>query len=344
MVEKQTLGRTGVAVSEFALGTGPLGGFPRKPVDDETARATLAAAWDSGIRFFDTAPWYGLGMAEHRLGRFLRSQPRESFVLSTKVGRLLNPPAAPRQFRSETFWSTPLPYTWHFDYTRDGVLRSFEDSLQRLGMNRIDLLLVHDIERGAHGSDAAVQARYDELDSGGGFAALTHLRESGVIDGIGVGLNEVGAVRPFLERFDVDFVLLAGRYTLLDQSALEEAYPACQEGGVAVIAAAVFNTGILAVGSVPDATFENEAPSPQIRERVEQLAQICTRYDLELPAAALRFPRLHESVCTVLGGAAHPQEVLRNVALFHSQIPDEFWAELREQGLLGEGVPLASQR
>jgi D-threo-aldose 1-dehydrogenase len=343
-IQKRTLGRTGVEVSELALGTGPLGGFPGKPVDEETAQETLAAAWDCGIRFFDTAPWYGLGMSEHRLGRFLRSQPRDSFVLSSKVGRILEAPETPRRFRPETFWSTPLPYRWHFDYRRDAILRSFEDSLQRLGLNRVDFLLVHDIERGAHGSDPAVAARYEELDSGGGFAALEQLRDSGVIDGIGVGLNEVDAVGPFLERFEVDFVLLAGRYTLLDQSALKEAYPACQERGVAIIAAAVFNTGILAAGSIPGATFENEVAPQQIREQVEHLRETCTRYGVELPAAALHFPRLHESVCTVLAGAAHPQEARQNVQLFNCKIPDELWVELRHQGLLGDGVPRASQQ
>lgn len=344
LLPEQTLGRTGIRVTELGLGTGPFGGFATNPIDDETAQSTLEAAWQAGIRFFDTAPWYGLGMSEHRVGLFLRSKPRNSFILSTKVGRLLRAPEHPDGFVPDSAWSTPLPYEWRFDYRRDGILRSYEDSLQRLGLNRVDLLLIHDLEEGAHGSPEAVAARFDELDGGGGFSALTELRDSGAIGGIGVGLNEAEAVVAFLDRFDIDTVLLAGRYTLLDQSALESAYPACVSRGVAVIAAGVFNSGVLATGPGAAATYEYEPAPSAVAKQVADLAKICEEHDVELAAAAVRFPLLHEAVSAVVVGAADPHEIQQDAAWLSAEIPTELWAALREHAFGAEQAPHVTPR
>ena len=337
---ERDLGTTGVRVTEMGLGCGPLVGFAGCPVDDDTAHATLSTAWDAGVRYFDTAPWYGLGMSEHRVGRFLRSKPRSSYVLSTKVGRLVSRPAKPASFRPTAFWANALPFEWRFDYRRDAVLRSYEDSLQRLGVNRTNLVLIHDIELGAHGSAEALEARFDELDGGGGFGALEELRASGSIDAIGIGLNQAEAVRPFLERFDVDVVLLAGCYTLLESSALEEALPTCAERGISVVAGGVFNSGILATGIVPDATFDYRVASPEIVERVRRLIEVCKRHGVELGAAALRFPLAHDAVVAVIPGAATPGEVRENAAHLAQAIPDEFWVDLQREALLPLDVPV----
>ena len=186
-VGTRRLGLTAIDVTALGFGCGPLGGHVGRPVDDATAEATLEAAWEAGVRYFDTAPWYGLGMSEHRVGRMLRGRPRDSFVVSTKVGRVVARPPRPRDYTPKTFWSSALPFDWHFDYRRDAVLRSFEDSLQRMGLNRVDILLVHDLERRAHGSDEATEARMQELDAGGGFAALAELRAQGGSAGSGSG-------------------------------------------------------------------------------------------------------------------------------------------------------------
>ena len=213
---RRALGATEVRVTELGFGSGPLGGFPGRPVDDLAARATLEAAWDAGIRYFDTAPWYGLGMAEHRVGELLRSKPRDA-IRARHQGRARPQPSRPPAPSTATTGPSALPFTCRFDYSRDGVLRSFEDSLQRLGLARVDVLLIHDLEAGAHGE--ALQERRDELDGGGGFAALCELRASGAVGAIGAGLNEPAGAAALLERFELDVLLLA--------RALHAAAPGC---------------------------------------------------------------------------------------------------------------------
>ena len=316
-------------------------------MDDPTADATLEAAWDVGVRYFDTAPWYGLGMSEHRVGRFLRTKPRSSFVLSTKVGRVITRPPAPMDFRPDVFWSNALPFEWHFDYTRDAILRSFEDSLQRLGLNRVDLLWVHDVERGAHGGGDGVKERLDELDRGGGFAALSELRRSGAVQGIGIALNEDEAVPALVERFDVDSILLAGPYTLLEQGALEWTLPMCQARRIGVVVGKVFHSGVLATGLTRLAQFASDVPASPgyegppagLVDRVSVLAEVYGRFGVELGTAAMRFPLGHPAVGSVIPGAALPNEVRQNAERFVRRVPAALWRELQGAGLIRPDAP-----
>ena len=339
-IATRELAGTGVLVSELGFGSGPLGGFPGAPVDDATAQATVEAAWDAGIRYFDTAPWYGVGMSEHRVGRVLRSKPRDSFVISTKVGRVLTRPVAPASYRPSDAWSSGLPFACHFDYGRDGVLRSFEDSLQRLGLNRLDILLVHDLEPAAHGGEEAARSHIEELDAGGGFAALEELRVTGAVGANGAGHNDPDAVTVLLERFDLDVILLAGRYTLLRQDALDRALPACEERRISMIIGGVFNSGILAAAADEDGTFEYAPPSPEIRDRAGRLRAACDRHGVELAAAALRFPLAHPAVASVIPGGANPHQVRQNAERVARPVAAALWSELRDDGLLRRDAPL----
>jgi D-threo-aldose 1-dehydrogenase len=282
-------------------------------------------------------------MSERRVGDFLRSKPRESFVLSTKVGRLLNAPANAKEFRSETFWTSALPFEWHFDYGRDAVLRSFDDSLQRLGLNRVDLLLVHDLEPRSDWDAQAFAARLGEFGSGGGFAALEELRSDKSISGIGAGINQAESVTALLGRFDLDVVLLAGRYTLLNQDALEVALPTCQERDVGMVVGGVFNSGILATGAGEGAKFAYQPATPEIIDRVRQLERVCRDHRVDLASAALQFPLAHPAVVSVIPGAAHPGEVRQNVEGVSSSISGQFWRDLSERGLLRSDAPLPGE-
>ncbi len=333
----RTLGRTGVELTELGFGGAHLGEL-FETLGEDTAQATLAAAWAAGVRYFDTAPWYGHGLSEHRTGHFLRQRPRGEFVVSTKVGRVYRAPRDPATYATAP-WLGGLPFELRFDYTRDGVLRSFEDSLQRLSLNRVDLLVIHDLDAGYHGDETGVAARFEELDAGGGFAALEELRAQGVIAGIGAGINVTGMIRRFLERFDIDFFLVAMPYTLLDQDALETELPACAGRDVGVVIGAPFASGILVTGEGGNARYGYESAPPRVRERVKRLASLCAQHGVALPAAALRFPLGHPSVASVIPGAVSPGQVAQNVAAFRSAIAPRFWTALRDAGLIRPDAP-----
>lgn len=297
----------------YGLGTGPLGGL-FAPVSDEQAEQTLAAAWAAGIRYFDTAPHYGAGLAERRLGRFLRNLPggAAQAVVSTKVGRVLVPGEG-----TEEGFPGRTGYVRVRDYSRDGVLRSLEDSLRRTGLDRFDLVLIHDPDD--HWEQAAGQA----------YPALAELRDQGVVGAIGAGMNQAEMLTRFVRETDVDAVLVAGRYTLLDRTAARELLPECERRGVAVIVGGVFNSGVLAGGT----TFDYEAAPPEVLERVRGLRRICRSYGVPLPAAALRFPHRHPAVTTVLIGARSAGEVREDLDLAATAVPEGLWTELtRETG------------
>lgn len=297
----------------YGLGTGPLGGL-FAPVSDEQAEQTLAAAWAAGIRYFDTAPHYGAGLAERRLGRFLRNLPggAAQAVVSTKVGRVLVPGEG-----TEEGFPGRTGYVRVRDYSRDGVLRSLEDSLRRTGLDRFDLVLIHDPDD--HWEQAAGQA----------YPALAELRDQGVVGAIGAGMNQAEMLTRFVRETDVDAVLVAGRYTLLDRTAARELLPECELRGVAVIVGGVFNSGVLAGGT----TFDYEAAPPEVLERVRGLRRICRSYGVPLPAAALRFPHRHPAVTTVLIGARSAGEVREDLDLAATAVPEGLWTELtRETG------------
>ena len=335
-METATLGRTGVPVTRLGLGCAPLGELYTE-VDEAAARQVLQAAWDAGIRYFDTAPLYGHGKSEHRVGEFLREQPREQFAVSTKVGRLLRP-AADRSRLNAGYWRAPLPFTLHFDYSYDGVMRSYEDSLQRLGLGRVELLLIHDLDTVAHTRERVTVLLYELATSG--WRALEELRAGGAVRGVGAGINEVGLIPRFLDLLDLDFFLVAQDYNLLDHGVLDEDFARCEAAGAAVIVGALFASGILAAGGRGGATYRYEKPPPEVVRRVRSMAAVCARHGVDLATAALQFPLAHPLVTAVIPGAARPEYVTANVRKLQTPIPAELWAELKAEGLLRADAPV----
>ncbi len=296
---------------------------------------------DGGIRYFDTAPEYGAGLSEHRLGRFLRDRPRSDYILTTKVGRLLRAPHDPAGFRRE-MWVGGLDFEPHFDYGHDAILRSVEDSYQRLGLNRIDALLIHDLDQSTHGTQPVVNGHLQALREGG-FRALADLRTAGIIAAIGAGLNDSGMVLRLLEEFDLDFFLLATQYTLLDHKILKVELPACAKQGVSVIAAGIFNSGILASGPIDGAYYNYVLAGPEIMARVRRIEEICRRHGVPLPAAALQFPLAHPAVVSMVVGANGPAQVVSNLSNLRHLIPSAFWAELKAADLLRADAPVPAE-
>jgi len=333
---RRTLGRTGVELTQLGLGTAGLGDL-FSVLSEAEAAATVAAAWDAGLRYFDTAPWYGRGQAEHRLGRVLYPHPRSDYVLSTKVGRTLHAFHDVERFE-RGMWAGGLPFEIRFDYSYDGVMRSFEDSLQRLGQPRIDLLLIHDLDIQYHHRAERVQALLHELFTGG-WRALCELKRSGLIGGIGAGINELGMIQRFLDMMELDFFLVALPYTLMEQEVLDAEFPRCAAEGVGIVIGGVFASGILATGAVPGAKHNYADASPEALAKVARMEAVCRRHGVKLPAAALQFPLGHPSVAAVIPGAIAPSHVARNVAAFRCDIPADLWAELKHEGLLREDAP-----
>lgn len=316
------LGRTGLAVTRLGLGTAPLGGL-FTAVSDEEGHAVVRRAWDAGLRLFDTAPLYGHGLAERRLGHVLRDVPREELVLSTKVGRLLRADAPPEP--RQAFAGVP-PVNPVFDFSYDGVMRSFEESLERLGLERVDVLLIHDPDR-----------HHDEA-LGGAYRALDQLRSDGLVRAIGAGMNQVEMLARFAREADFDCFLVAGRYTLLDQPALRELLPLCLERGIAVIAGGAFNSGILADPG-PDARYDYAPAGTGLIERARRLESVCRRHRTPLRAAAMHFPLAHPAVAAVVVGCRSVAELDANVAAFEAAPPPALWQELKAEGLLPETAP-----
>ncbi len=315
-LSRRRLGRSGVTVTELAMGTAAIGNLYTE-VDDETATATIEAAWDCGIRTFDTAPHYGLGLAERRLGAALRHRPRDEYVLSTKVGRLLIPVAEPRGRDTDGF-AVPAAYRRRYDYSADGVLRSIESSLDRLGLDRIDIVLIHDPDE--HEEEAFAEA----------YPALEALRSQGVIRAIGAGMNQADMLTRFVTDTDVDVVLLANRYTLLDQTAAESLLPEALARNVGVMIGGVFNSGLLANPGA-GATFDYRTASADDIDRAQSIAAVCARYGVPLRAAAVRFALGDPAVAAVLIGARSPYEIADAVALRGLAIPPELWTALDER-------------
>ncbi len=336
---RRALGRTGARLTQLGFGGASIGEiFERVP--EERVQATLAAAWDAGVRYFDTAPWYGRGLSELRVGSFLRERgkPREDFVVSTKVGRILRAPHDPGSF-DRAPWVGGLPFEVVFDYSYDGIMRAYEDSLQRLGLARIDLAIVHDLDLGYHAPEPRFDAYLAQLATSG-WRALRDLRDSGAIAGIGVGINDNGMIPRFLNLFDVDFFLVAGRYTLLEQDTLATEIASIAERGAGIVVGAVFNSGILATGAVPGAKDNYADPTSERVARVQRIQAICGRHGVPLVAAALQFPLAHPSVAAVIPGPIRPEQVQQNVAGLVAHIPDGLWADLKSEGLLHADAPV----
>ena len=336
--ESIPLGGTGVRVTRLGFGCAPIGGLFRA-VTDEAAIEAISHAWDIGIRYFDVAPLYGYGNAERRLGRVLAGRPRQSFALSTKVGRLIYPrdaiPAGAdvdRQAldgREDAFYIDPPPVRPVFDYSREGVLRSVEASLERLGLDRIDILFIHDPDD------------HWEAAIGEAYPALARLRAEGTVGAIGVGINQVAMLARFAREGDFDVFLVAGRYTLLDQTALPELLPLCVEKGIAVVLGGVMNSGLLA-DPRPGATFDY-APADAARiERAEAIRAVCERYGVPLRAAAVQFSLAHPAVASLVAGVRRVEHLDEYPELMRRPIPADLWSELKADRLLAADAPTPS--
>lgn len=328
----------GLNITELGMGTAPLGNLYRAVSDDE-AHETLEQAWISGVRFYDTAPLYGLGLAEARLNRFLRGKPRDQYVLSTKVGRLLEVCAPNQRTGIGKFFETPNRRQM-FDYSYNGVMRSFELSLERLGVDRIDVLLVHDLDIFNQGSREVMEARLEDF-LASGYRAILSLRDQGVVKAIGAGLNEWQPAQAMLEQCDLDMFLLAGRYTLLEQEALDSFLPLCEQRGVGIILGGPYNSGILATGAVAGATYNYDLALADVLERVSQIEAICKDHGVALIEAALRFPLFHPCVVTTVPGAQSAEQMKNNAALIEKTIPADLWLALKKAGLMRDDAPTA---
>lgn len=332
--EKRRFGKTDLDVTAFAFGTAPIGNI-FQPIGEAEATQMIATAWDAGVRFFDTAPMYGHGLAELRTGHNLRAKNRDDFVLASKVGRVLKP--ARRASIDFGPWVDAAPFSSHFDYSYDGTLRAFDDSLQRLALERMDICFIHDIDVYTHGAD---QPRVFEEAMDGCWRALERLRSEGLVKAIGVGVNEWEVCHAALKRHDFDCFLLAGRYTLLEQTALDAFLPLCQERGASVVVGGGFNSGILATGATPGAKY-NYAPAPAaILDRVARIEAVCREFHVPLPAAALQFVVAHPAIASFTAGTRTVEQLQQNLAWFSAPIPPAFWAELKRQGLLRVDAPV----
>lgn len=332
------LGRTAVEVTTLGFGTTTLGNLYRRTPEADAFAAT-DAAYAAGIRYFDTAPLYGHGGAERRMGGALRRFEGPRPVLSTKVGWLMRP-ALGRDPDAGHFIDPP-PFVRASDYSRDGVMRSVEDSMQRLGTDAIDILLIHDADRRNHGEDGYPEVFRAAM--AGAYPALLALREQGVVKAIGCGLNEWRACQDFLEAGDFDCFLLAGRYTLLDQDSLDSFLPLCERRGCGVILGGPYNSGILATGAVPGAHYDYAPTAEAILERTRRIEAVCRRHATPLKAAALQFPLRHPCVASVIPGMGGPGEVAENLALTAHPIPADLWAELKREGLIRDDAPTTEQ-
>ena len=337
VLPKRKVGKTKLEVTTLGLGGAPMGGF-RATISDAEAVALTDTAYDLGVRYFDTSPFYGYGRSELRMGAALRNRPRESFVLSTKIGRILHP-LKPGEQPPADFRANGLPgFAPEFDYTYDGVMRSLEHSHFRLGISRIDIALVHDVDFWTTKDRAVLDQRFKTvMDSG--FRALDELRRAGVIGAIGVGINESDTSLRFIQAGDFDCMLLAGRYTLLEQGALEAFLPECVKRNVSVILGGPYNSGIL-TGGVTDTTTHDyvQAPAPLI-DKARRIEAICTRHGVALGAAAMQFPLFHPALCAVIPGALDATEVKQNVERLSAKIPSDLWSELKREKLLDPAAP-----
>jgi len=331
------VGRTAIEVTTLGLGGAPMGGF-RATISDAEALALTDAAWQAGVRYFDTSPFYGYGRSELRMGAALRDKPRGEFVLSTKIGRILHA-MRPGETPPADFRQNGLPgFAPVFDYSYDGVMRSLEHSTLRLGLSRIDIALVHDVDFWTIKDRAVLDERFRTvMDSG--FRALDELRRAGVIGAIGVGINEADTSLRFIRAGDFDCMLLAGRYTLLEQGALEEFLPECLKRNVSVILGGPYNSGILTGNVKIGATHDYVAAPQHLVDRAQKIEAVCRRHGVPLGAAAMQFPLFHPAFCSVIPGALSVAEVKQNVAHMGVKIPVELWSELKQEKLLDPAAP-----
>lgn len=323
-LEKAQIGKSGLQVTRIGMGTAPLGGL-FEDVPEKRALDTVRRALSLGINFFDTAPLYGHGKSETYLGKALAGVARASFVLATKVGRLLIP-ADPSQLEKREF-DHPFPFKPVFDFSYDAVMRSFEESLKRLNLDRIDLLHIHDPDD-----------YYDQAIKGA-YAALAKLRKEGVIRAVGAGMNQAEMLARFAREGEFDCFLLAGRYTLIDHTGLKELLPLCVQKGISIIVGGPYNSGVLASGATPGAKFNYADAPEEILQKVRRVDEVCRRHDVPMKAAALQFTLAHPAVASVIPGARSVEEMEENFRLASHHIPAAFWSDLRKSGLIPDEAP-----
>jgi D-threo-aldose 1-dehydrogenase len=338
-MKTRTIGRTDLAVTEYSFGTAPLGGLYRACPRD-VAMATLQAAWDEGLRYFDTAPWYGFGRAERTVGDFLGDRPKGSYVLSTKVGRVMMP--VPDDKVPDYGFVDPLPFDARYDYSYDGIMRCVEQSYARLGLNRIDILYVHDIGVYTHGAERNAVYLRQLFESG--LKALAELKASGTIKAYGLGVNEVPVCLDVMREADIDCILLAGRYTLLDRSAVKELLPLCERRGTSLVVGGVFNSGILATGPVEGAHFDYMPATPEVAGKVAAMMEIAQGNGVPLAAPALHFPLQHPAVASVLLGTSRPESLRRNMALARMALPNDIYPAFEPYTLVAPPLGLDAVR
>jgi D-threo-aldose 1-dehydrogenase len=339
-VDKRRIGGTGLEVSVLGFGGNALGNL-YDVIDEGVARDCVLASYQTGVAYFDTAPMYGHGLSERRMGDVLRTLPRDSFVLSTKVGRLLVPygrvPPPRPTLKEGGIFTGELPFLPTFDFSYDATMRSFEDSLQRLGMNRIDVLLIHDCDEWSQGPRYAEALRTVER---GALRALAKLKAAGTIAAFGAGVNQAEACERLMDVGSFDVFMLAGRYTLLEQGALDGFLPRCVREGVSVIAAAPYNSGILVTGAIPDARYNYAPAPPEVLDRVSRIEAVCRRHGVPLAAAALQFVLGHPAIASVIPGGRSRAEAEQNAAWMRTPIPADLWAELKSEGLMRADGPV----
>ena len=337
IIHYDRIGNGGVNFTELGFGSAPLGNLYRA-ITEEDARSTLQAAWQSGCRYFDTSPLYGLGLSETRINNFLRGKARPEYVISTKVGRLLQVCPPDQRTGIGKFFETPSRLEV-YDYSYDGVMRSLEFSLERLGLDQVDVLFVHDLCIYTHGSKAASDARIEEFFGTGGYDAMISLRDQGVVKAIGGGINEWEVCETLARRGDFDLFLLAGRYTLLEQESLASFLPLCEQRGIGIVLGGPYNSGILATGPKPGAQFNYFDAPPEIVEKVARIDEVCQRHGVPIIEAALQFPLFHPAVVSVIPGGQSAAQVESNRRFLDTNIPAALWAELKAAGLMRADAP-----
>ncbi|MDB5542698.1 MAG: pld1 2 [Devosia sp.] len=334
LIPTRPIGGTGLNISRIGFGGAPIGDLKRAPTE-VAARELLQAAWDAGIRYYDTAPFYGSGLSERRIGDFLRDKPRDEYVLSTKVGRLLVPDRDWAMTRHGD--ARAMPFRPAFDFTHDGVMKSYENSLQRLGLERIDILYLHDLGRFSQ------RERYDETLrqalEGGGVRALEELRSSGAVKAIGAGVNEWQIIDLLMDHARFDVFLLANRYTLLDQEVIDTLLPRVRREGVAIVDGAPLNSGILATGPVPGAQFDYAPASEAMLEKTRRIEALCLAHGTTLIRAALNFPLGNDAITAIIPGFSNAAEFADNLAGYRKAIPDALWSDLKAAGLMHADAP-----
>jgi D-threo-aldose 1-dehydrogenase len=332
--ERRRVGKTALSVPVLGFGSAHLGELYNLVTEADSV-ATVDAAWDAGIRLYDSAPWYGLGLAEHRMGYGLRHHPRNEYVVTTKVGRVLERPFEGSAFKSTT-WAGGMPFQHRFDYSYDGIMLSYEQSMMRMGMNSFDALVIHDLDISYHREEFGYRKR-DLVNSG--IKALEELKRRGDISAIGMGINTKEALETVAPIVDLDFVLVAMPYTLLDQASLHTGMAECVKKSISVIIGAPFASGLLVTGSGGNSKYGYANASADVQAKVRGIEAVCKAHNVALPAAALQFVLAHPAVVAEIPGAAKPHEVTQNVASFRSVIPASFWSDLKSQGLIDAAAP-----